>query len=94
MRPLICLVGLLIASSALAVDVPARQGGKSPQIAVHLSVANPCLNSRYAEHATCNGKVTRNVVEKMQNVQMRSTTGEVLSNLAADPYMVRTIDFY
>lgn len=94
MRYLSCiLAGLLLANSCLAADAP-RRTVQSPAIAVNLSVADPCLNSRHAEAARCQGRLVRHVTEVTDKLILRTIAGEPVADGSPKTYRVRVIDYY
>lgn len=94
MRYLLCIIAVLTSLPAFSADVVRRSVVKGPQIAIRLTVANPCLNSQYADLASCRGKLTQHVVETTQQLPLHTNTGEVVSGTPAASYLIRTTDYY
>ncbi|GGI18616.1 MAG: hypothetical protein REI95_10470 [Oxalicibacterium faecigallinarum] len=94
MRYLLCIIAVLISFQAVAGDAPRRSISKNPQIAIQLSIANPCLNSHYAHLKTCQGQLTQHVVESTQQIPLRTSTGEIVTETPSGSYLVRTTDYY
>lgn len=94
MRYLSCiLAGLLFAHSCLAADTP-RRTVQSPGIAVSLTVADPCLNSRHAEALRCQGRLVQHVAEVTEKLILRTMKGEPVADGSPQTYRVRVIDYY
>ena len=87
------LVGLLLGSNCLAAD-NFHRSVRSPSIAVSLTVADPCLNSRHAEAHRCRGRFVQQVVETTQKLVLRTIHGEPVADGMSRTYRVRVIDFY
>jgi len=94
MRYLLCIIAVLTSLPALSADASRRQVVKSPQIVVQLTVANPCLNSQYAHLNSCQGQLSQRVMETTQQIPLRTSTGEIVTEAPAGSYLVRTTDYY
>ncbi|WP_293780102.1 hypothetical protein [uncultured Oxalicibacterium sp.] len=91
----IFLALLTLSASTLATSAePGEHTIQGPQIDVRLSVADPCLNSRYADLSACKERLTQRTSEKSELIQLHTDNGEVVHFSPGTSYIVRTTDFY
>jgi hypothetical protein len=94
MRYLVCILCSLAIHFPSFAGPPTNNKIKSPVVAIGLSVADPCLNSYYANMRICAGKVVQHVAEVSEKVQVINVSGEAVVGASDQLYTVRVIDFY